>query len=209
MILLVGAKGSMGKRYQSILRFLGKDFIGVDKETDDRKRAKLMGECDGVIIATPTESHENLIAEMAPFKKPILCEKPVTKDLGGLIAVTKRLETEGTPFRMMFQYSMLVNPNRIGKTLYNYFRHGQDGIMWDCLQVIGLARGECVLKEDSPVWACMINGQRLSIADMDSAYIAYVQKWFTTPHQDLGAIRGLHERVHEAIASRKDEYGHV
>lgn len=195
----------MGLRYQAILRYLGKEFVGVDRETNEKKRLEIAKTCDGIIIASPTETHEIVIQDLLEAKKPILCEKPVSKDIDALGRIIERVEKERVPFRMMYQYSILTNPSRIGKTFYDYFRHGSDGLMWDCLQIIGLARGECVLKENSPLWSCMINGKRLSLADMDAAYIAYIQKWLQYPAQDLGVIRAVHERVHQAIKERESQ----
>jgi hypothetical protein len=199
MILLIGSQGSMGARYASILRYLGKSFVGIDKETSEKKRMELAKYSDGIIIATPTETHQYLIDEMIPAKKPILCEKPVVRNPDILRGLLKRMGDAKVPFRMMFQYSMLTNPNRIGKSRYDYFRHGTDGLVWDCLQIIALARGECRLREDSPIWSCMINGQRLNIADMDAAYIGYVQEWFKKPGQDPGLIQSIHDKVQSVL----------
>jgi hypothetical protein len=38
MIMVVGSKGNMGSRYKSILRYLNKDMVGVDLDTDEGLR---------------------------------------------------------------------------------------------------------------------------------------------------------------------------
>jgi len=89
----------------------------------------------------------------------------------------------------------LAGKNRIGRSHYDYFRHGNDGLVWDCLQIIALARSAPLLRETSPMWSSMINGKALNIAHMDAAYMAYVQAWFKYPAQDMGEIIGIHEKV--------------
>lgn len=203
-IVLIGSEGSMGKRYQAIFRYLGIKFQSFDAHHGLRLVTQAVSKAEGVVIASPTATHAQYIRALAPLRKPILCEKPVMKDLAELRECLAQLRDAGTPFRMMLQYSMLVQPNRIGRSFYNYFRHGSDGLIWDCLQVIALARGPCALKEESPVWSCMINGQRLNIAHMDAAYIAYIQKWLRDPSQDLEGIYAIHERVRAAEVEHGD-----
>lgn len=195
MILLIGANGSMGKRYQAILRYLGKDFRAVDKETRGSLLSSAAIRCSSAIIATPTQTHEEVISTLIPSRIPILCEKPVTKNLKALDEILSTVKKNKTPFQMVAQYKMLVQPDRIGRTRYNYFRHGNDGLVWDCMQIIALARGEVTLQEESPVWSCMINGQALKIQDMDAAYIAFIQNWLNNPNGDLGWIRTAHEKT--------------
>lgn len=188
----------MGKRYQAIFRYLGIQFQAFDALHGLDEILRSASASEGVVIASPTATHAQYIEALAPLRKPILCEKPVTKDLLQLRRLISLCRDAGTPLRMMFQYSMLVSSSRIGRSFYNYFRHGNDGLIWDCLQIIALARGTLVLKEESPVWSCVINGQKLNIAHMDAAYIAYVQKWLRDPAQDLGEIYLIHERVQQA-----------
>lgn len=193
----------MGKRYKAILKFLGKQFYAADKEISRKDYLNIAKNSTGVIIATPTETHEEIIRDMMPVKIPILCEKPVGMNISKLNDLIYDMQKSGTSFRMMFQYSHLIDKNRIGKTRYDYFRHGKDGLVWDCLQIIGLARGEVTLLEDSPVWSCVINGQTVDISHMDAAYVHYVQKWFSSPAQDLGFIQAIHEKVSDMAKEAK------
>lgn len=197
-ILIIGAKGSMGQRYQAILNYLGIESVCVDKEHNRHFIAKMAAECEGAIIATPTQTHADFIRLLLPFKQPILCEKPVTKSVDELKALLAEIKQSKTPFRMMYQYKLLAKSDSIGKSFYNYFRHGNDGLIWDCLQIIGLARGELTLGENSPVWRCMINGKPINIRDMDAAYIGYVQLWLQKPAQDLEEILKIHEKTAQA-----------
>lgn len=194
-ILIVGSEGSMGRRYQAILRYLGKTIECVDK---DHNRHYIKGRAtaaDGIVIATPTDTHADYLRLLAECGKPILCEKPVVKDLKELEEIQSLLSRHNTPFRMMFQYKMLASRTSIGRSHYDYFRHGSDGLLWDCMQILALARGEVRLGESSPVWRCMINGKALRQDHMDAAYIAYVQEWFKEPNQNPAEIFQAHERA--------------
>lgn len=194
--LILGSNGSMGKRYQAILRYLGRPFHGIDLATDASSVSSAIESAQSYIIATPTETHLDFVRRLAPLGKPILCEKPLAKTQVDLEQFFELLASyRETPFRMMLQYEMLIRPDRIGGSFYDYFRHGNDGLVWDCLQIIGLARGKIELRETSPVWACKINGQTLNSGDMDAAYIAYVQKWFKKPAQSLDFLADMHKKA--------------
>jgi hypothetical protein len=204
-VVVIGANGSMGQRYQAIFRYLNHGVHCLDAQHSISQIREAVKAAQGVVIATPTDTHAALIRELAPLRKPILCEKPVTKDMGEMEEIRALLKDTGTPFRMMYQYSVLADPTRIGRSSYNYFRHGGDGLIWDCLQIIGLSRGIVNLREDSPVWSCVVNGQTLNLRHMDAAYIAYVQTWFKIPGQSLDFIQGIHEKTHDF--ARRHPYG--
>lgn len=197
MILIIGSKGSMGQRYQAILKYLGKKFEGIDLDTPPGIALNLTGKASSYIVATPTDTHVGIIRTLMPHGKPILCEKPVCTDVVELEKLFKDLKHARTPFRMMFQYALLSEANRVGKSHYNYFRHGNDGLVWDCLQIIALSRGPLELNEMSPIWTCVLNGKRIQIQDMDAAYIGYVQKWLVEPAQDLDRILAAHQKTSE------------
>lgn len=70
-VLVIGNKGSIGKRHSENLKALGVEVIGCD-----------MGELpnyavDFAIIASPTETHRNWIENLDLYGVPFLCEKPV------------------------------------------------------------------------------------------------------------------------------------
>jgi hypothetical protein len=203
-VLIVGSEGSMGKRYQAILKYLNRKFICVDKQNTLNEVSTAAQKSQGIIIATPTHTHGDLIRQFAMLGKPILCEKPITKDPQELKDIITDLKTWGSPFRMMMQYEMLIDRSTIGPSHYDYFKHGSDGLIWDCMQIIALARAKLELREESPVWSCKINGKTLSLAHMDAAYIGYVQKWFQSPRQDLGYIESVHQKVLDAEKKAKN-----
>lgn len=177
MIAIIGSNGSMGKRYQAIMNFLGKPHLCFDKEDSIDTIRKVAAEAEGFIIATPTPTHAEFLRQLLPTRRKILCEKPVTKDLGELIDLDGFCSRHGFDFQMTMQYQELMKLDSLGPSYYDYFRTGNDGLVWDCLQIIGLSDEIPVLENKSPIWSCMINGHRLNLGDMDLAYVECVRKW--------------------------------
>jgi hypothetical protein len=203
-ILILGSEGSMGKRYQAILSALDQPYECVDKKHTKDDILEKAWDSSGYIIATPTSTHGELITALTQFEKPILCEKPVTTNLAELDDILGHLDQVKARFQMVYQYQYLVDPETTGDTVYDYFRHGSDGLIWDCLQIIGLAKGNVELSDSSPIWTCTINGSKLNLSDMDTAYVSQVQDWINQPHGLLEEIRRIHQKV---ALFEKDYYG--
>lgn len=200
MIALIGSEGSMGKRYQAIFRHLSLAYMALDKTKDkEQEIERAVKAADRILIATPTESHVELLLKYLPLKKPILCEKPITKSLDALIDLHALCARSGFQYQMVMQYKELQLPLKTPDrwSYYNYFRHGNDGLAWDCIQIIGLAQGPVWLKEESPVWECTINGKALSLAEMDHAYVEMIRRWVTNSlDQSMDEILHIHKKVH-------------
>lgn len=198
MIAIIGANGSMGKRYQAILKYLYQPFKALDRaDMLSDEIIEAASECDRIIICSPTHTHIQYLNALLPTKKPILCEKPVTKDTDELEDLHAMCARHGYSYHMVYQYKELLTESR-GDSRYNYFRHGQDGLLWDCIQIVGLARGRILLNDQSPIWECQVNGQSLSLADMDKAYVTMVQRWIAgSLDQSMDEILKVHKKVAE------------
>lgn len=198
MIALIGSEGSMGLRYQTILNYLREPFVALDKaKPDSAMIIKKASACDKIIIATPTITHMEYLRAFLPLKKPILCEKPVWKNLDELIDLHAECNRNGWSYNMVMQYKEYDISQDTGRwSSYNYFRHGDDGKAWDCMQTIGLAKGPVWIKEDSPVWECTINGRSLAFNFMDRAYVIHTMKFIAgTLDQTMDEILLLHKKV--------------
>lgn len=177
-VLIIGSEGSMGKRYQAILKYLEIPFSGVDINHSVGFVLNKVADASRVILCTPTDNHFSYLEKIIPIGKPILCEKPISRSLREMERILGLIEQHRSNFAMTFQYSELVPANQDpGQSHYHYFRSGKDGLIWDCLQIIALAKGEIEISNDSPVWRCMINGRKLSLSDMDHAYLNFTRKW--------------------------------
>ncbi len=128
--------------------------------------------------------------------KPILCEKPICKSMGELHLLIAECRVAGTKLQMVSQYDYMVGDrNRRGPSHWNYFKSGNDGLAWDCIQIIGLACALPDLKNDSPFWSCSINGMELHIEDMDKAYNWMIFDWLKNPRDDFDRILATHQKV--------------
>lgn len=198
-VLVVGYKGNMGRRYTTILNHLGVEWSGVDYSNRQGDEKGI----DGIIVATPTRSHERVLTGLiGVYDAPVLCEKPMGRcGVFGPPKIDKLqdfIETSGLNIRMVNQYQYMPGADEAdatGKTYYNYFKTGQDGLAWDCINIIGMAKGEVQLKNDSPIWDCWINGKDLNIADMDFAYIEMVKDWIKNPTNNHDYILKAHQKV--------------
>jgi hypothetical protein len=208
-ILIVGGNGNMGRRYQAVLRHLKRDYRIADIDTPPEETWKMAMKSDGIIIATPTETHTAFIMSLSKLSKPILCEKPISKDVKELKKVLGYVGKK-CPIAMVYQYGVIADRHSKGVTSYDYFKHGTDGLYWDCIQLVGLANGDLRLAEDSAVWRCVVNGKRLDIGQMDHAYIGFIDLWMKQPKQDIGGLVELHECVEslEQDAQRANERNH-
>lgn len=186
----------MGLRYQAILKYLGEEYVGVDQFTPADEISILAGGSSRIIIASPTDTHFDYIKEFSNLRKPILCEKPITKSLEELLELEKIVLENHTPLTMMMQYERLVDDKADGFSYYDYFRHGNDGLGWDCFQVIALANGSVALAEKSPIWQCQINGEKLNIQDMDKAYLKFVEEWLWGMPRPASDYFDYHKKVH-------------
>lgn len=209
-ILLIGSEGSMGRRYQAILNFLGIKFMRSDitllcdgsiSGIPGILNEKALSLFDGFIIATPTAKHLDGIGSLVGSGKPILCEKPITKHWEGHFhGLWGDADVE-----MMIQYYFLNPSVNFLKSYsgnnfssYDYFRTGNDGLAWDCIQIIALHEGpndNLKLDNKSPIWKCTINNKELNIADMDAAYVRAVQSWVSGRRHSKDLIQNAHYKV--------------
>lgn len=193
MIAIYGGNGNMGKRYEAVLRYLNRPFHIIDEHNKDEQ---LHSRVEGIIVATPTHTHFDVLMDVRKYDLPVLCEKPFSKNLNEVATIVDAYE--GRNLSMVYNYRhMGVDADRSGATIYNYFKHGTDGLAWDCIQLIGLANREIHLYETSPMWECFINGQQLDISKIDGSYISMIQSWLGGAEQDLMNIYETHVKTSE------------
>lgn len=193
MILLIGSMGSMGVRYSYILDYLGLDYRSFDiRSHPEEALDQWAKEADKFIIATPTKTHYDIILKLHKYSRPILCEKPVTKTREELL---KLLDLK-PQLTMVNQYLFMpLEVTDYGGSYYNYFRHGADGLAWDCLNIIGLSKQGTWIAGESPTWECQINGRKLALSDMDKAYIYMLSHWNEHGGENLEYIRLSHNKI--------------
>ena len=199
--MIIGGLGNMGRRYKCILEQVMKiDVVTYDV---DHGSLKDLADCSGVIIASPTHTHLSWIRRLGSHNKPILCEKPLTTNIGHLEAFENENRTLASQITMVNQYAYLVENHNHGATYYDYFKTGNDGLHWDCLNVIGMAdkRPEYI-DNKSPFWNCMIRGKKLSIEKMDFAYVSMIRDWIKEPKPNYAYAREAHYKVAKFMSGK-------
>ncbi|HEY7596356.1 MAG TPA: Gfo/Idh/MocA family oxidoreductase [Actinophytocola sp.] len=63
----------------------------------------LLAVADGVLVATPTDTHPDLVRACLAARKPVLSEKPIAGDLGAMTELIMQIEAGGTPVLVGFQ----------------------------------------------------------------------------------------------------------
>lgn len=165
----------MGKRYIAVFESLKIQWLGFEKNFEFKNNWQdQLGQCSHIIIATPTNTHMRLLIQLDKFGKPLLCEKPITKTPEEF----RLIRSVQSPLTMVMQYVETESSHAESPTThYDYFRHGNDGLAWDCTQIIALAKGAFSISESSPIWDCVINGRRIHIQSMDAAYVKFIRNW--------------------------------
>jgi hypothetical protein len=191
-VAVIGAYGNMGKRYALILeKYCNIEVVRIDMHNHISCDHS---DCDGYIIATPTENHLIDICIYSQWKKPILCEKPIIKTKDDYTALIE-IMTSDVDLSMINQYEFLDDKSSEGHTFYNYFKTGKDDLSWDCINIIGLARSSYDIKNDSLVWNCQINGTPIFIGDIDDSYIMNIKAWVNGQWRNKSYILPAHMKV--------------
>jgi hypothetical protein len=195
-VLVVGSKGSMGRRYCAILRYLQEDVLEAD-----------LGdmwwewEFDRIIIATPTDRHETDLRAAVLKGKPILCEKPIVKSAAELETLWEDLMPALVDIRMVCNWKYAINLAMVrangnkGKVAvagemeieYNYYDSGKDGFFWDCIQLIHLA-GTFKYDRTRPAFQCLVNGEAITLEHIHESYVMMVSEWLNGDKAQLWSL---------------------
>ena len=215
--LLIGYKGNMGRRYAACLDYLGEEWIGVDIDSSDVFEASK--ECNKAIIATPTDSHLGELHGLYPLGwiGRILCEKPIART-----SSKRELYWEGHDLRMVCNWQFAINlvltrhrdimVKGETKIEYDCYNTGNDGLAWDCIQLIHLAGPKNItLKNKSPVMECLVRternptGYQITTREIEESYVVMLSNWINDPKSLWGReeIIKAHEEVIEYMEVEK------
>ena len=195
LVYIVGDKGNMANRYKAVLDYIGVRYTGHDKD----EPYFFPQDATHFIICTPTVRHCDDIDKCLEFNKPILCEKPISKDLNQLLEFEKKWGQKTRLVSMVNQYRYMVPPTMVGETRYDYFKSGADGLFWDCINIIGLASDSFVVSNRSPVWTCTINGKELRLNYVDKSYIVMLRSWLSGRFNNWDYAVAAHKKVHAIL----------
>lgn len=200
-VLVVGSEGNMGKRYCSILAHLG-----ITTLKHDTKRlyplAPLAKAADKIIVATPTRTHIDVLMQLRESTDvDILCEKPIAR---------KSLKMwQFKNVYMVNNYAHLHMPlHYLNRTRFDYYNSGNDGRLWDCIQLIALAKGRYNVEGYGPIWTCEINGNWIERKAIDYSYVGMITDFLKDKEcvWDWEYTQQIHEKVLDETEKRNEDF---
>lgn len=218
----------MGKRYTAIVKWLGHDVVGFD-QGDPWKNA-IDQKPDRTIIASPTIKHYDHCMSCISADIPFLCEKPISKDIDEVVAIRDRCIETGVDGRMVCNWAFLSKvPLQPGtcNISYSHYNTGNDGLFWDMIQPIYLARFkdgkyQISISTESPTFNCHIFNSQFSIisqnpnsiefhATLDmfaKSYECMIDSWLSDPTSlwDLDSAVDATQKVLEYKAQILEHY---
>ena len=129
-LIKVGAEVTVFNRTIKGAKTLADRFNAQHGEISDIQKSKF----DGYVVATATDSHIGLLADLIPLGKPILCEKPISLTVGETDSVIADCKKFGTQIQVGFQRrfdppiskaAKLVASGEVG-TLYTMHMYAHD-----------------------------------------------------------------------------------
>ena len=207
-IMLVGALGSIGRRYAHILhRIKGIDLVALDPAFDAKHRnadwfterniptlSPNKGQDyvwpkrdeykpDKVLIASPTNTHDEWCRKCIEHKTAFMCEKPLTKDLDSCVSLAIAADSTGTPAHVVCNYKFALQGTTrsyYDPISYNYYSTGNDGALWDCAQLLYF-NPDMKIQTDSPIWTLEVEHRRrtqnLPYRKLEMGYIEMIEDW--------------------------------
>lgn len=172
-VAIVGGKGSMGRRYASIVKFLGHTPIVLDDpngiDLDNWAH-------DRLIVATPTDTHYSYATWAIENDSPVLVEKPLSKSLMECMNLYQEVRGKAKRAYTVCNYKYLCELMNVRKPYsikYDYYNHGNDSIAWDCCQLLYLDPGATLLTL-SPTWHLRINNVLARYRWLEQSYVEMV-----------------------------------
>lgn len=184
-VLVIGSKGSTGKRYCSILRGMGHDVVEYD--LTEHSKSERLPKFDKAIIATPTKTHceyhdiiyyNRTFEDRFQMNTDILIEKPATDNIYDI----QRM------FCKMVCNWAFVFPDRIlqpGKhtVFYECSNHGNEGFWFDTCQLHILSNGRGRIGERINTFYAEIDGEKVTRDMIEASYVRMIDAWFYRPYE--------------------------
>lgn len=173
-VLVVGSNGAIGRRYCTLLRYIGINPIEID--IDSLMTIKMASEFTNLAInCTPSEYHYPINLELVKYGFKILCEKPACLDHKEIYS----LKTLKANIREVNNWaytipSKTIRPNSHVIT-YNYFMCGKEMLSHNLWQPIILSKDQFVYESTSPVFRVFLDDYALSQRDFDMSYLYMIQ----------------------------------
>lgn len=187
--MLLGNKGSIGRRYEAILKNDGIPYLGVD----DPNGVKLEHfNFDRLIIATPTRTHLDYCTQAIRLKKPFLCEKPLAETVQEAKEIAQMAQNTGVDGFVVCNWKVMIE--RIMKNIYapyrityDHFHSGNEAMRWNMAQVIYLDPFAAIYNK-SPRWNVQVNSIRVKYRQIEHSYVLMIRDFANSHTEGLWSL---------------------
>lgn len=199
-VLIIGGLGSIGRRYQAILRHMREGYEVYDTANTEKTLESVIDRATHCIVATPTETHLDVLSKI-PRTIPTLVEKPIAKH-ANFDASRPNTYTVCNYKYVLEAIEAKDNPS----ISYNYYNTGPDGLMWDCCQLIMLDPN-VDLDNKSPVWSLNVDGEWVSYYHLERSYMWMIEDFLYGDRHNLWTLADgleMSRKVMEYEANRSN-----
>lgn len=206
MIALIGGNGSIGRRYQAILKSINESFMVMEIG-----QALNLNNCDQAIVATPTETHFEFALRLKEWGRPFLIEKPASIHL----KECEEMKSWACPGYIVNNYEFLQSnlwyPKEVESIAYDFYNTGKDGLAWDLCQLIYMAKrykARFSGKAHSPEWTMYINNEWVEYNDLEITYIDMIRAFI---QQDVRRLMHISQcyGMYKAVTAVEEINGEI
>ena len=199
-ILVIGSRGNMGRRYCAIIKWLGYEVIEKDIGVNEASNVFDLS-FDKAIIATPTNLHMEYCIDIGIRDRPFLCEKPVSK----LLSDMKLLKTYSSGY-MVNNWLYACEHHRINNIEYNFYNTGKDGILWDLIQPIYIARNSVTINPAHPIFEVWADNQRITLDAICESYVDMVSDFVEGVYENLWTMEDAYKATEKVLTWKGIKY---
>lgn len=169
-ILVIGHRGSTGRRYSKILLDMGNDVIGYD--IDEISKGYHIPSADRSIIATPTSTHIFYAQLMQDRGIPYLVEKPACATHYDVDSMTGHMVNN---WCFVFPYTVLKPGSHT--IIYRNSKTGNEGYWYDTCQLHILSNRTGSIIKRKGGFDTTVDGVRVTLDDIEESYVRMIRSW--------------------------------
>lgn len=167
-ILIVGAKGSIGKRWCAVAKYLGHKTIEVDIDNEELISSESY---DRAIVATPTITHKDVVESISEDVQ-ILCEKPFVNEDDENFDIPDNVRIVNN-WSYFTQNHLKIGSHRIQ---YLNFTCGNESLFENLFQPLAYSKNYS-LDLNSPFLKISIDNKVVSHEDIENSYMFLFEDW--------------------------------
>jgi hypothetical protein len=204
-VMIIGAKGSIGRRYMYGLTGMGIPHRGWDIR--DRGLLDCSG-CTHALVATPTSTHHAVVHELLTHwhdVRNILVEKPLSDSVKSATSMVDNAQKFGVNLHCVcnwrFCRDVLLKP-KSHKIVYRTLTLGSEELWMNACQIVHYAKKNKPNLNMGDLWVCSIDDSPVMYEDVQMSYRHMLHDWLTGAKHMMTGEEGI-EMIEEAIKWEK------